>query len=187
MAHIKVISHKESEGRLREIYDDIIDKRGKLSEVLKIQSLNPESIVKHMDLYMQLLYGKSPLVRYKREMLAVIVSITNKCEYCTLHHSVALNHFWKDQTKIDALIDNRGSLDLSDADKALCDYAQALTLNPSSMDSQEHVEKLRAAGLNDTAIMDAALIIAYFNFANRMILGLGVGLTKEETEGYNYE
>ncbi|MBL4752326.1 MAG: peroxidase, partial [Flavobacteriales bacterium] len=46
---------------------------------------------------------------------------------------------------------------------------------------------LRASGLNDTAIMDAALIIAYFNFANRMILGLGVGLTKEETEGYNYE
>ena len=187
MAHIKVISHKESEGRLREIYDDIVDKRGKLSEVLKIQSLNPESIVKHMDLYLHLLYGRSPLVRYKREMLAVIVSITNKCEYCTIHHSVALNHFWKDQAKIDTLIADRDSLDLSEADKALCDYAQALTDNPSAMDSEKHIERLRAAGLNDTAITDAALVIAYFNFANRMILGLGVSLTKEETEGYNYE
>ncbi|MBL4577255.1 MAG: peroxidase, partial [Flavobacteriales bacterium] len=45
MAHIDVISYEDSEGRLREVYDEIIAKRGKLAEVMKIQSLNPESIV----------------------------------------------------------------------------------------------------------------------------------------------
>ncbi len=52
MPRIKVIEHKEAGGRLLEIYDDIQKKRGKLAEVHKIQSLRPESIVKHMELYM---------------------------------------------------------------------------------------------------------------------------------------
>ena len=187
MAHIKVISHDDSEGRLREIYDEIIDKRGKLAEVAMLQSLNPESIVKHMDLYMELIYGKSPLVRYKREMLAVIVSVTNHCEYCMLHHGVALNHFWKDQKKVDALAEDCETLNLPEEDRALCDYAKALTADPSLMNSKEHYDNLRSAGLDDRMILDATLIISYFNFVNRMILGLGVNVDEKETEGYNYD
>ncbi|PCH85802.1 MAG: peroxidase [Flavobacteriales bacterium] len=187
MAHIDVISYEDSEGRLREVYDEIIAKRGKLAEVMKIQSLNPESIVKHMDLYLEVMYGRSPLVRYRREMLAVVVSATNKCEYCTIHHAVALNHFWKDQKKIDDLVSDYSTLDLSDMDRTLCQYAKELTLNPAGMNSEKHVENLRAVGLDDRAIMDAALIIAYFNFTNRTILGLGVGVGLKETEGYKYD
>jgi len=187
MAHIEVVSYEDSEGRLREIYDEIISKRGKLADVMAIQSLHPESIVKHMDLYMEVMYARSPLVRYKREMLAVVVSVTNKCEYCTVHHGVALNHFWKNQAKVDALVDNCETIDLSDEDRALCKYARELTLKPASMDSEQHVKNLRAVGLDDRAIMDAALTIAYFNFTNRTILGLGVGVRAEETVGYSYD
>ena len=187
MAHIKVISHEESEGRLREIYDEIVDKRGKLAEVAMLQSLNPESIVKHMDLYMELVYGQSSLVRYKREMLAVIVSLTNKCEYCILHHGVALNHFWKDQEKIDSLADHCESPELTEQDKALCEYAKALTLDPSGMNSKEMIDNMKAAGMEDDEVLDATMIIAYFNFVNRMILGLGVAVNEEETKGYNYD
>lgn len=187
MAHIKVISYEDSKGELREVYDDIIAKRGKLANVMQLQSHNPKSIVAHSDLYMELMFGRSPLSRYKREMLAVIVSVTNQCDYCIAHHGVALNHFWKDEAKVQSLKDDCESLDLSDEDKALCDYAKDLTLNASTMDSKSHTDKLRALGLDDRAIMDAALIISYFNFSNRMILGLGVAIDMEEVVGYNYD
>ncbi len=39
MARIKVINYEESDGELKSIYDEMIAKRGKLSEVVKIQSL----------------------------------------------------------------------------------------------------------------------------------------------------
>ena len=187
MAHIKIISYEDSEGELKEVYDDIIAKRGKLAEVMKLQSLNPKSIVAHVDLYLELMFGRSPLVRYRREMLAVIVSVTNNCDYCIQHHGVALNHFWKDQSKVDSLVDDCDTLDLSDEDRALCDYAKELTLMPSAMDSKAHVEKLRTLGFDDRSIIDVALIVSYFNFANRMILGLGVGVDLEEVAGYNYD
>ena len=38
------------------------------------------------------------------------------------------------------------------------------------------VGKLREAGLNDAAIVELASVTAYFNFINRIALGLGVRL-----------
>lgn len=85
MAHIDIVSYENSEGELREIYDGIIKSRGKLADVHKVQSLNPKSIVNHMDLYMTIMFGRSPLKRLQREMIAVVVSIANNCEYCQEH------------------------------------------------------------------------------------------------------
>jgi hypothetical protein len=72
MNRIKVIQHEEATGRLKEIYDDLLQKRGKLADVHKIQSLRPESIVAHMDLYMEIMFSKSELSRAEREMMAVL-------------------------------------------------------------------------------------------------------------------
>ena len=100
MPIINVIDYEKATGRLKVIYDDIISKRGKLAEVHKIQSLIPESIIKHMDLYMEIMFSKSELSRAEREMMAVVTSITNQCYYCQIHHSEALNNYWKNDEKI---------------------------------------------------------------------------------------
>ena len=41
-------------------------------------------------------------------------------------------------------------------------------------------------GLSDKAILDATLVVSYFNFVNRMVLGLGVNLESNQAKGYNY-
>ncbi|MDZ7659008.1 MAG: carboxymuconolactone decarboxylase family protein [Fodinibius sp.] len=57
----------------------------------------------HMDLYMSIMFSKSPLSRAQREMMAVVVSVANDCEYCQQHHGQALNHYWKDRNRIKQL------------------------------------------------------------------------------------
>ncbi len=188
MARIDVIDYESSEGRLREIYDDLIDKRGKLADVHMIQSLNPESIVNHMDLYIGLMFGRSPLRRYQREMIAVIVSKANDCDYCQTHHGDALNHFWKDEDKIEKLKEDFHALGLNQTDVLLCELAKNLTLTPNWKETDSHFSKMKEAGLEDRAILDAHLIIGYFNFVNRIVLGLGVNLEAIDTrEGFNYD
>lgn len=59
--------------------------------------------------------------------------------------------------------------------RALIDYAIALTTAPASM-NEGHVASLREAGVSDEGIHAAASITAYFNFVNRIALGLGVEL-----------
>jgi uncharacterized peroxidase-related enzyme len=60
-------------------------------------------------------------------------------------------------------------------ERALIDYAVALTRAPAAITSAD-VETLRQAGLSDAGIHSAAAVAAYFNFVNRIALGLGVDL-----------
>ncbi len=57
----------------------------------------------------------------------------------------------------------------------MLDYVVALTQQPASI-TENHIESLRLAGLSDDAIHDAAAVAAYFNYVNRIALGLGVEL-----------
>ncbi len=185
MPHIKVIEHNEAEGELKDIYDELVAKRGKLAEIHMIQSLNPASIVKHMDLYMTIMFGKSPLSRAQREMIAVVVSVANNCMYCQTHHAHALNHYWKDDKKIESLKRDFSKVDLSPIDLILCELAWNLTRIPS-VTTENCINKLKTLGVDDRAILDANLVIAYFNFVNRLVLGLGVQLETDNGGGYKY-
>jgi alkylhydroperoxidase family enzyme len=40
--------------------------------------------------------------------------------------------------------------------------------------------------LSDSAILDATLVVAYFNFVNRIVLALGVESSELEVQGYRF-
>ena len=185
MAHIKTIEPEDAKGELKNVYDNLIETRGKIAEIHKIQSLNPDALATHMDLYMSIMFGKSPLKRYQREMIGVVVSAANKCTYCINHHEQALLAYWKEEEKTRQLSKNRPEVELTETDRLLCDLAEKLTLN-IDQDYSLDIKKLQEIGLEDRAILDAVQIIAYFNFVNRMVLGLGVEFTEEEVKGYRY-
>lgn len=187
MAYIKIIPHEEAEGQLKGIYDEIVKKRGKLAEVHKAQSLNPPTIVAHMDLYISIMFGDSPLKRYQREMLGVITSVANDCEYCQSHHSMALNHFWKDEEKVELLRLDFKKVELNETDQLLCHYAWGLTKDPGGIDETTFIKPLKKAGLSDRAILDATLVVSYFNFVNRIMMGIGVELEAHKGKGFNYD
>lgn len=185
MPYINTIQPDEATGELKQIYDNLTKTRGKIAEIHKIQSLNPDALTAHMDLYMAVMFGKSPLKRYQREMMGVVVSATNKCAYCINHHEQALLAYWKDEEKTKLLVDDRRELTLSNEDRMLCDLSELLTNNSLST-YQEEIQNLINNGLSDRAVLDAVQVIAYFNFVNRMVLGLGVTFSEEEIKGYKY-
>jgi uncharacterized peroxidase-related enzyme len=186
MTRIKVIDYDESDGRLREIYDDLIVKRGKLADVHTIQSLRPESIVKHIDLYLEIMFSKSDLSRAEREMIAVTVSAANECEYCQIHHAQALNQYWKSDERIAKFRNDYTSAKLSNKEITLCEFAVTLTLHPEKANQSDITKTMRALGLSDAAILDATLVISYFNFVNRMVMGLDVQPEKDAGRGFKY-
>ncbi len=185
MPYIEIIEPEQAEGELKDIYEELERSRGKVAEVHKIQSLNPKTITTHMDLYMSIMFGKSPLKRVHREMMAVVVSVSNKCEYCTIHHLEAVQNYWKDDAKVKKLKNDYKSCDLTDKEIALCKYAQALTISPDQSREKLYASTLGEIGFSDREILDATLVIAYFNFVNRIVMSLGVDL-ENNPGGYNY-
>ncbi len=81
MAWIEVIDEKAAEGKLSEQYEKLASPEGEVDNILKIHSLSPQSLDDHYRLYRTLMYGRSPLSRAQREMIAVVVSAANQCHY----------------------------------------------------------------------------------------------------------
>ena len=94
--------------------------------------------------------------------------------------------FWKDEGKTNQLSVNYSKADLSEQELALCDYARALTLTPERSKDAGLIQPLKDLGFDDRAILDATLVIAYFNFVNRIVMALGVEV-EENPGGYKYE
>jgi len=81
MSWIKTIRPEEATGALKVEYERAIKRAGKVFNVLRIQSLNPESLRASMHLYLATMYGRSGLSRADREMVATVVSWANRCFY----------------------------------------------------------------------------------------------------------
>jgi alkylhydroperoxidase family enzyme len=64
-------------------------------------------------------------------------------------------------------------------------YAAKLTLAPKDV-TEDDIKDLRDAGLTDVEILRVNLIASYFNFSNRVALGLGVELEKGKARTYKY-
>jgi len=64
---------------------------------------------------------------------------------------------------------------LTEAEYAMLEYAEKLTLTPSDM-SEADVQKLRDVGWSDRDILDIVHVCAYFNFRVRVVDGLGLEL-----------
>jgi uncharacterized peroxidase-related enzyme len=185
MAWIKVIPPEKAEGALKTCYDQIKKSRGKLAHIHTIHSLNPESLKNHMDLYMTIMFSRSGLTREEREMIAVTVSASNQCPYCIRHHGEALNYYWKDREKLERFIDDFSSVPLNEKQSAMLAYAKSLTENPSSV-TENSVVKMKKTGFSDEEILNINLIISYFNFVNRIAMGLGIETSESEAAGYQY-
>lgn len=185
MAWIRVVERDEAEGALEEAYERISSARGKLSNIMMVQSLDPAAMQAHLDLYMALLFSRSGLRREEREAIAVVVSSGNGCGYCVSHHAAALQAYWKDGARVQELVRDYRAVDLTSRLRAILDYAALLTRDPKAV-AEEHVQALRSEGLSDDEILNVNLVTAYFNFVNRIAEGLGVEFTAEEAGGYRY-
>ncbi len=81
MAWIKTISPEEAEGELKQEYEAAQSRAGYIAHILRVQSLNPETLKASMELYKATMFGTSGLSRAEREMLATVVSKVNDCFY----------------------------------------------------------------------------------------------------------
>lgn len=72
---------------------------------------------------------------------------------------------------------------LDEKDCALLSFARKLNGAPREMSAAD-IDGLRSAGFTDQNIFDVVVIVAYFNFMNRIADGLGVIPEPEKVESH---
>lgn len=79
-----------------------------------------------------------------------------------------------DEDLITALREDYRTAPITEAERAMCDYAVQLTKDAVKIHPGYH-ERLREVGFDDRGILQITLIASWFNYINRVADALGVG------------
>jgi len=178
MSWIETISYNDAEGKLKRLYDRVKGPENNIDNVLKIHSLRPHTLNGHMVLYKSVLHhGGNTWPKWYLEVLGTYVSHLNKCNYCVEHHAQGIKKNLNDDPRyrrIREAIENDALEDLLPGKMAAgCKYAKLLTLNHTSI-SERTIDELREWGMDDGEILEVNQVVSYFNYVNRVVVGLGV-------------
>ena len=186
-AWIKMLSDAEAGPELKAELDHARTPHGTVDNVMRVHSLRPATMAGHVALYRAALHNDAnTLPGWLSEMVASYVSALNDCAYSFANHFATAMHLMEgdaDGAAIEAAFRARRPGDVfSGAPLALMHYAEKLTVAPGAMEESD-VTALRAAGFDDGEILEANQVIGYFNYANRLLNGLGV-TTQGDIVGY---
>jgi uncharacterized peroxidase-related enzyme len=169
---LRVPDEDELPAEIIELWQPSLEKLGFVPNVLRLYALRPSRLLAWNTHYEEAMKGESELTKAEREMIAVVVSVTNDCAYCIAAHSAALRKLTKDPALADQIAADHARADISARMRSALDYAVKLTRSPDQM-TEADVRRLRDAGWSDEDVMDIAEVTALFNFSNRMASGLG--------------
>jgi uncharacterized peroxidase-related enzyme len=186
LAWIKTIPPEESDERLqralagqRSLYPPEYDEPVRtldegLPGIVASHTLIPEALYHAFATFGSLMASDLPLDRRQHELIATVVSLTNRCHYCSESHLEFLRRVTLDEDLVRALGDGLATAPIAERDRVMLEYAVKLTKDATRVSPQDH-ERLRAAGFDDRAILQITLIAAWFNYINRVADSLGIG------------
>lgn len=181
MTWIDTIAFEAAEGKLKTLYERVTGPDRNVDNIMAAHSLRPHTMEGHMALYKAVLhhYGNA-VPKWVLEVIGVHVSLINDCRYCVEHHFAGLTRLLKDAGRANAIraaLESGAGIAAATDDRiaAALAYAEKLTRAPAGM-SEGDVSDLRRAGWTDGEILEINQVTAYFNYANRTVLGLGIGL-----------
>ncbi|HAY41047.1 MAG TPA: alkylhydroperoxidase [Gammaproteobacteria bacterium] len=178
MPWIETVAYEDANGKLKALYDRVKGPDNNVDNIMMMHSLRPHTMEGHMALYKYVLHHRDNTIdKWFLETIGVWVSTLNKCEYCVKHHFAGLKRLLADDKKAAQLkaaidSDNIAAAPLDKRQKTAMEYTRRLTHNLTSV-LEDIIKKMRAAGYSDGEILEINQVAAYFNYANRTVLGLG--------------
>ena len=149
-------------------YFDICDEKlGFVPNVLRAHAFDIDKLNAFTALYNDLMLAPSGLTKLEREMVAVVVSATNRCHYCLVAHGAAVRQLSGDPQLGEALVTNWRVADVDARVRAMLAFAEKITLASATIEEADR-QTLCDHGLSDRDIWDLANVAAFFNMSNRV-------------------
>ena len=148
-------------------FDICQEKLGMIPNVLSAHAFDINKLNTFTSLYNDLMLGDSALSKLEREMIAVVVSATNRCFYCLTAHGAAVRQLSGDATLGEQLVMNWRVARLSPRQRAMLAFAEKVTVASATIEESDR-ETLRGHDFSDRDIWDIINVAAFFNMSNRV-------------------
>ena len=189
IAWIRTIDYRDARGVLREHYERAKTPHGTVDNVMKAHSLRPHTMHGHIELYRSVLHHPdNTLPVWFLEVVAAYTSIRNRCAYSLTHHFANARRLLDEDERADAILKalqaEAPERVFEGKELELLRYAAKLTISVGQMERSD-IDRLRESGCSDGEILEVNQVVAYFNYSNRLLNGLGVTTDGDEIGYYD--
>lgn len=152
---------------LRAVILAVQEKAGFVPNVFLALAHRPAELRAFLAYHDALMEREGNLTVIEREMIALVISSANQCQYCVIAHGAILRVRARNPLISDQLIGNYRKADITPRQKAILTFA--LQVNAAAHEIGEaDLEPLYALGLDQEDIWDISAITGLFGFSNRM-------------------
>ena len=152
---------------LREVILAVQAKTGFVPNVFLALAHRPDELRAFLAYHDALMEREGGLSKAEREMVVVVTSAANDCQYCVVAHGAILRIRARNPLIADQVAINYRKADLTPRERAILDFAMEVADDSRSIDDAD-LESLGRHGLSDEDVWDIAAIAALFGLSNRM-------------------
>jgi len=143
------------------------------ASLMEIFQTYPE-LSQHIHQFAQVLMREeSSFTPAQRELMAAFVSALNGCEYCQDSHTGVATQLGQPEGLVEELVNDIETANIEANLKPVFHYVKNLTLAPHEV-KQTDIDAILSMGWDETAVVHANLVCAFFNLMNRWVEGLGI-------------
>lgn len=146
---------------------------GFIPNFFRSQTLRLDLLEAELEAVDRILLPEDVLTRAQKECVLLAVSAANLNSYCVAMHCNLLRGLGMSAEEGDQIAVDYHLSSLSEADRALLDFAVKLGVHYLEF-SSEDVVNLRTFGFTEEQILECEVVIALNNFANTLQMGLGI-------------
>ena len=146
---------------------------GFIPNFFRAQTLRPDLLEAEAEAVARILLPEDVLTRVQKECILLAVSAANLNSYCVAIHCNLLRGLGMPPEEGDQIAVDHHQSSLSEADRALLDFAVKLGTRVSEF-SREDIVNLKTLGFAEEQILESVAVTALNNFANTLQMGLGI-------------
>jgi len=172
MPFVNEVEEAQAGAELRAVYGKIEQSLGFLPHYFKTLGAKPRVIQAQLALNDAIMQDGA-LTLVVKEQIGLVVSGVNSSSYCIMFHMELLRRFGVDKALARKLTADYENAAVEPNVKALFRFAAKLTRHPDDIEESD-TDELKKAGWSDDAVRETVLTVGYFNYINRVSLGLGL-------------
>ena len=144
----------------------------------RVMSPNPEACDLAREWRNYQMKGTTRLDARLRAQLGLYISGMNHCEYSAYWLRKSFLSLGESRSLCERLASGKLPQDLPTREQLLFTHARRLTHEPATT-TEQHIQQLRQAGIDDQGILQLTMLCSYLSFENRVALALGVPIESE--------
>ena len=153
-------------------------KLGMVPNILKTNTINKKKFNAFNTFYNRLMQEENFLMKFEKEMIAVVVSSINRCLYCCVSHSYTLGKLLNDPAASKNILINYKTANLNNKHTKMLDFVAKLT-SSSHLINETDRDSLRKVKFTENQILEIIEVCSFFNMTNRIASGTDMRPNKE--------